>query len=206
MTTRTTNHNSNKHPQQNWTLKNLVVIVIVIYPTTRRVLPPLTSLAHTHTDWHCCCQSKSARQPGENQKKQRVMQMLNGKWKMLSCWRFAVHSTWERHVDWPAQPSRCDVKQNPDQIWYSYLCGIYMHIYIYISIWISWKVIAVQDLLGNQVKKNQKTDWTDEGVHISRSIWILELYISCTDGEECTSSFKTVYIHHRLHWMRSALL
>lgn len=71
--------------------------------------------------------SKAARWKSE---KQRVMQMLNGEWKMLSCWRFAVHSTWQRHVDWPAQPPLCDVKQNPDQIWYSYLCGINMHIYI----------------------------------------------------------------------------
>lgn len=147
MTTRTTNHNSSKYPKQNWTLKNLVVIVIVIYPTTRRVLPPLASLAHTHrlTILLPVKVSKAARWKSE---KQRVMQMLNGKWKMLSCWRFAVHSTWERHVDWPAQPSLCDVKQNPDQIWYSYLCGIYMHIYIYINL--------------NQLKSNCSTGFVGE--------------------------------------------
>lgn len=92
---------------------------------------------HTHTHTHRLTMllpvkvSKAARWKSE---KQRVMQMLNGEWKMLSCWRFAVHSTWQRHVDWPAQPPLCDVKQNPDQIWYSYLCGINMHIYIYIYI------------------------------------------------------------------------
>lgn len=135
---RTTNHNSNKYPKQNWTLENLVVIVIVIYPTTRRVLPPLASLrTHTHKHTHRLTMllpvkvSKAARWKSE---KQRVMQMLNGEWKMLSCWRFAVHSTWQRHVDWPAQPPLCDVKQNPDQIWYSYLCEINMHIYIYINL------------------------------------------------------------------------
>lgn len=180
MTTRTTNHNSNKHPQQNWTLKNLVVIVIVIYPTTRRVLPPLTSLAHTHTDWHCCCQSKSARQPGENQKKQRVMQMLNGKWKMLSCWRFTLHSTWERHVDWPAQPSRCDVKQNPDQIWYSYLCGIYMHIYIYITL--------------NQLKSNCSAGFVGESSEEEPENW-LNWWRSAHLSFNMNT--RTVYI---LHW------
>lgn len=112
---------------------NLVVIVIVIYPTTRHVLPPLASLrTHTHTDWQCCCQSKSARQPGENRKSSALCKcwMENAILLTLCCTFNMATPCW---LTCATSPLRCKTKPRSNMI-QLFVWDKYAHIYIYINL------------------------------------------------------------------------